>query len=665
MSAGRESTHIDGDDICNVLGGKDELPAPSALSPMEGLKNLVETSLENVKEAYAKWTKSGRDEPSAEVDKYRKMLCRDGARLIAQDPSLAEVNEVQTAIWRYGFYKLIEHYRGLLAKGKTKRRTSTDAPKRKNRGLGCNASKAKKWAAGRLVNELFKGKQFYTKLSEALRTQARQRKSDAVVWRLYKEHISRTYIFMGDLERYRELYNRSGSKTWDKAKLWYEMAIGLVPSNGAAHNQLAVVAMYTKQECVAAYQYTRSLMVSDPFKTAEMNLKNVYKKNKKYCAQLPWSDPRGWGRPVKVAEKKATRNAFLARFVRFHGIVFNSESSLQELGQIYMYTSAVFPSLLRMSMLSKDQMVALVVLCIVSLIRLDDEFDAETDQKLHFARAMLFSVISNYCLEANVQIVPAHASRAAAHNFALSRQLIAGVNVFCDWAETCPELLHEDGVDDANAKTALPKGARECEMNARRHMWTAIAGLLNRTRDLALQYASSIESKSTGGKSPKIPVLWEQVHLRGFKPLARAYGSVKYRKKLKKQTSRVVMAYRAHKLHTFARWAISAAPRNLFLYSNCRFSTKMPTEVQGGSQILIPSEDYNGVTNDIVDPGSDSDDAALCLHPGEEESDEDDDDDEEILLVAKDIAISDEDSNDYVPLPSVDFLYRGIFGYNC
>lgn len=120
--------------------------------------------------------------------------------------------------------------------------------------------------------------------------------------------LSKSLICLGDIARYRELYNEGngrpkaghedapparrrirrgvpvGSETfarprnYEKAQLCYEQARLLVPYEGNPSHQLAILASYQKDSFTSLVHYYRALCVRQPYDTAAENLANVLSK---------------------------------------------------------------------------------------------------------------------------------------------------------------------------------------------------------------------------------------------------------------------------------------------------------------------------------------------------------------------------------------------------
>ena len=119
--------------------------------------------------------------------------------------------------------------------------------------------------------------------------------------------LTKAIICLGDIARYRELYNESGGRpkagheegggrrgrnrrggpaaeaftrqrTYEKAQLCYEQARLLVPYEGNPSHQLAILASYKKDSFGSLVHYYRALCVRQPYDTAAENLGIVLSK---------------------------------------------------------------------------------------------------------------------------------------------------------------------------------------------------------------------------------------------------------------------------------------------------------------------------------------------------------------------------------------------------
>jgi hypothetical protein len=117
--------------------------------------------------------------------------------------------------------------------------------------------------------------------------------------------LTKVVICLGDIARYRELYNESGGRPkagqednvpakrgrtrrggqagieiarprdYSKAQQCYEQARLLMPYDGNPSHQLAIIAFYQKDSFVSLVHYYRALCVRQPYDTASENLGSV------------------------------------------------------------------------------------------------------------------------------------------------------------------------------------------------------------------------------------------------------------------------------------------------------------------------------------------------------------------------------------------------------
>jgi hypothetical protein len=115
--------------------------------------------------------------------------------------------------------------------------------------------------------------------------------------------LSKALVVLGDLARYREQYNEGSSrprggperggrnargrgshadlpraKTYDKARACYECARDLMPDEGNASHQLAILASYQKDTFESLVQYYKALCVRSAYDPAAENMGNVLSK---------------------------------------------------------------------------------------------------------------------------------------------------------------------------------------------------------------------------------------------------------------------------------------------------------------------------------------------------------------------------------------------------
>lgn len=85
-------------------------------------------------------------------------------------------------------------------------------------------------------------------------------------------------VRLGDLSRYRETELVLKDRNWGPAIGYYDLACTIYPSSGAAHNQLAVVALADGNHLRATYHLYRALAVEEPYPGVKRNLEIEFKK---------------------------------------------------------------------------------------------------------------------------------------------------------------------------------------------------------------------------------------------------------------------------------------------------------------------------------------------------------------------------------------------------
>lgn len=137
-----------------------------------------------------------------------------------------------------------------------------------------------------------------------------------------------TLVRLGDLSRYRETELTTKDRNWGPATGYYELACAILPSSGASHNQLAVIALTDGNHLRATYHLYRALAVEDPLPTAKGNLEIEFKK-----ILAAWSKGELIvNRPCPSKSKKGAAaegdvggKALIAWFVRLHAKCYRGQ----------------------------------------------------------------------------------------------------------------------------------------------------------------------------------------------------------------------------------------------------------------------------------------------------------------------------------------------------
>ncbi|KAJ3295362.1 Smg-6, nonsense mediated mRNA decay factor [Borealophlyctis nickersoniae] len=214
-------------------------------------------------------------------------------QIIEQDYGVALNHDLETRLWRNGFYSLVESLRAFLQSAS---------------GASLSDDMLTAWRDFfRQAEEIYLGLVCTLKSTAAKTAAGRPRYGDTAMWH-------RCLNFMGDLERYRILYlegvpkSSPASKKWESAKVHYKEAAFLAPSNGLYYNQLAILHAYEEQYLGALYYYLRSLTVKAPFLNARDSLVLLFNAAQKAS--------------VSETSGRTLRNLF----VRMHAVLFTKIS---------------------------------------------------------------------------------------------------------------------------------------------------------------------------------------------------------------------------------------------------------------------------------------------------------------------------------------------------
>ncbi|KAF9224692.1 hypothetical protein BS17DRAFT_44590 [Gyrodon lividus] len=308
----------------------------------QGLKELLKT--------HNPWDK--------EVEFHRKNLRRQYLRLLLVEPYAKESKDAETHLWMQTSYQFISHYKQGLA---TLDRTSQSAPRHQPR-QGGNGPVEHRKLMQRFRQFLAEEEKFWTQFvvryqrSFALhqaypilvaldlltpsddvnipnlpdpsdtndvsnpshrRNQFSFPPEDDTPVPDPTEHdsrlaiLSKAVVCLGDISRYRELYNEGGgrpkaghedggapakrggrsrrggipgldsiprARNYDKAVQCYEQARLLVPYEGNPSHQLAILAFYQNDMFSSLFHYYRALCVRQPYDTASENVKKILNK---------------------------------------------------------------------------------------------------------------------------------------------------------------------------------------------------------------------------------------------------------------------------------------------------------------------------------------------------------------------------------------------------
>ncbi|KAI8804888.1 hypothetical protein BJ742DRAFT_822822 [Cladochytrium replicatum] len=119
----------------------------------------------------------------------------------------------------------------------------------------------------------------------------------------------RCLIFLGDLARYRELHADRKEKDWSSSRMFYTLALHLIPDNGNPFNQFAVIDTYEGDRLGAVERYIRSLAIPHAFPTALENLVLLFQKARRPADGIGSDEPR---------TEKTLDYQFISNFIVLH-----------------------------------------------------------------------------------------------------------------------------------------------------------------------------------------------------------------------------------------------------------------------------------------------------------------------------------------------------------
>ncbi|KAI5845103.1 hypothetical protein DFP73DRAFT_548114 [Morchella snyderi] len=252
----------------------------------------------------------------------------------------------------------------------------------------------------------------------------------------------RTLVFLGDLSRYREAPS-TGPKNWGPATGYYTLAKKLVPSSGAPHNQLAVIALNEGSNLSATYHLYRALSVAEPFPEAGDNLGLGFRK------VLKAHKAGNLGTNLVRKEEQAVCE-LIALFVRLHAKCFiGKEFSEYEGLESEMLTQLALD--LKERTLSNGMLSKLVLINIAAQF-----YAAERSKERGFARAHASFLRLNITTFTTLhQVFQPELERAvgdktdndAQNVSAVGRRMLPGLRLYSTWLRVCHQTLTDQLAD--------------------------------------------------------------------------------------------------------------------------------------------------------------------------------------------------------------------------
>jgi len=233
--------------------------------------------------------------------KLRSHLCEVLTEILLANPTFASENHCFQRLWRGCFYKPISIWRQQVSREKRKRSPNLATSQEGFKFFLSEAIKLYDCLVKMYLEKLCPAStQTQTQLSQdsSVTFESSQVIEDSLMMNGSDESDSlsssvngdsksledvvpglyKLYIFLGDLHRYAEAYN--------KAEISYMNASKLGPGLGNPYNQLAVVAFSKEAYCVSLYWYTRSLLAThEKFSTSSSNLERLFTTNRDFLLE--------------------------------------------------------------------------------------------------------------------------------------------------------------------------------------------------------------------------------------------------------------------------------------------------------------------------------------------------------------------------------------------
>lgn len=450
------------------------------------------------------------------------------AKMITQvNPAFAASKEIEQVLWKPCFYKRIEEFRLRIRKYASA--SSGDRSVREHfarvslefqQFLSDSAAfydhLRESYSKFLLSNRV-------SRIANAPDGQAPAAAANAIA--RCRQSLHRCFIFMGDLARYRELHSQKAKKNFAAAESFYHKALALIPGNGNPHNQLAVLATYVEAETVAVYRYCRSLLIAQPFATAEENLALLFERSR----QRPLAGPSliALTSATSSKDKSAFLKSFLHRLTRMHGILFsiatraakNNGNGSSAPGYSSSSNVPVYPremegilfkdlnALLRAGVIGDTLLLKLVITNVFCLVRSLRGSSSAKDDSFRLSTLTMTSVMDYLLEELSSKKVSSSNSSNSIESLN-SLRLLGPVSVFCDFLRLNPKVL--DVLETAMSDQPIASAFLE-----------SFASLVNHAKVKEL-YAPLMNLRNDQQEPLRVQQLSlkENLELRGFAPFA-------------------------------------------------------------------------------------------------------------------------------------------------
>jgi hypothetical protein len=518
-----------------------EMPASTEVSEVSGVAKQI-TELEHRLKTLLK--SSQPDEKS--MRPVRLSLRDNYEKLILLDHKYATESQVEQSLWKLVFYKRIEDYRKRYSKMNSavqvaeKKDRATEALKALNLSFSKFLEESKSFYLALLRKLLAICGIYIPEYSQEISSGSRSMIGDELIWSCH-----RCLIYLGDLDRYAQLYIEGGQSDWKTPEKHYDAASMLLPHVGNPHNQIAVLATYRADDLAGVYSYARALLCSSPFVTARENLSLLFEKNRLKCGDLHGRNLSKAARSADMHNKK--RADFCSRFVRLQGVLW-TKVDIDEYKMIETSILTELISLLDVGDLDGSPLIMMVITSIFIIHQIENDILDEIEDSVErvstsncfeSALALAFKLFCKICVSARVRECQ-----------------IAALCVFTDWLGHHMKYLVPADIDNQSSK----KDVRV----ARQAFIENIVDFLNLTSTDRLQHV----------ESEPLP---EDLDLVGFLPLADAHqylqrqivkgALIELKQRSRDLESKNAKFLRIRKLENFAQ-KLASGPRPVLFYDS-------------------------------------------------------------------------------------------------
>uniref|UniRef100_K3X593 DNA/RNA-binding domain-containing protein n=1 Tax=Globisporangium ultimum (strain ATCC 200006 / CBS 805.95 / DAOM BR144) TaxID=431595 RepID=K3X593_GLOUD len=469
---------------------------------------------------------------SQDANVLRSRLVEKAKAIADVSPAFAASKEIEQALWKPCFYKRIEDFRRRIRKYASApsndrsvrehfARVSTEFQRFLNESSAFYEHLRDAYAAWLSTNRVSR---IASNSAPSFTSNVPAGAAQDAIPRC-RQSLHRCFIFLGDLARYRELHSQKAKKNFAAAESFYYKALALLPENGNPHNQLAVLATYVEAETVAVYRYCRSLLIAQPFATAEENLALLFERSRQRPLAAPSSMMLTGATSSK--DKSAFLKSFLHRLTRMHGILFSTAtrpSSAGNNGYGSVNANPVYPrdmeavlckdldALLRAGVVGDALLLKVVVTNVFCLVRAMRGNTSAKEDSLRLSTLTISNVIEYLVEELGKK--KTSGNDAEIPN---SLRLLGPVSVFCDFMRLNPKALNV--LESAMSHSPIS------ETSASAHFASAflesLTSLLNHAK-LKEMYAPLVNLRNDQQEPLREQqlLLKENIELRGFSPFA-------------------------------------------------------------------------------------------------------------------------------------------------